>query len=482
MRSTPQCLMHQGRPERFAKGKNRKNYVQETRSIMNSSPDSKTVYAQRNPLESDPAPGPDIKLTRMQMAQAVAVSCLGWSFDLFDLFIILYVAPILAHTFFDSASQMLSLAAVYGAFTATLIMRPVGGWFFGRYSDRHGRKRTLVTAAVGVGVSTACMGLLPTYHSIGIAAPTVFLLLRLIQGVFMGGMVAATHTLGTESIGPGRRGLASGIISGGGSGIGKLFASLVFVLVSTLIPGPLFAVWGWRVMFFSGLVSSLLGLFVFTRLQESPLWLALAAQKHKKTLPQRTLKGYGGVIVSCVLLTLTGGGLSYLTSGYLPTFLKIVNHLPATTIGLIMSVSGICVIAASVLSGALTDYIGRRRAMLLYGVVSLVTLPLLYLALRDARTVFPIAACAVALSAIGTFCYAPLLIVLNERFPTAIRSTGTAVSWNIGFAIGGSLPSFVSLAARRVEAVPVTLAIATALVSLIYLLTTWCLRENQRLM
>jgi len=452
---------------------------------MRSSLNSKDVYVQRNPLESDPAPDPKIKLSRMQMAQAVAVSCLGWSFDLFDLFIILYVAPILAHTFFDSRQQMLSLAAVYGAFTATLVMRPVGGWFFGRYSDRHGRKRTLVTASVGVGVATACMGLLPTYASIGLAAPAVFLLLRLIQGVFMGGMVAATHTLGTESIGPRRRGLASGIISGGGSGIGKLFASLVFVAVSTLIPPHLFAAWGWRVMFFSGLVSSLLGLFVFTRLQESPLWLALAAEKRaaKAAPPRRVLRdGYKGVIFSCVLLTLTGGGLSYLTSGYLPTFLKIVNHLPGTKIGLIMSVSGICVIGVSVLSGALTDYVGRRRGMLAYGVLSLVALPLLYLALRDAHTVAVIAACAIALSGIGTFCYAPLLIVLNERFPTEIRSTGTAVSWNIGFALGGSLPSFVSLAAGRVEAVPVTLAVTTAVVSLVYLVTAWFMREDRNMM
>ena len=185
-----------------------------------------------------------LALPPRQRIYAVAVSCLGWAFDLFDLFILLYVAPILAHVFFDSSRQMLSLAAVYGAFTATLIMRPVGGYLFGHYSDRHGRKRTLVVASIGVGVSTALMGAIPVYQTIGAAAPMAFLLLRLIQGVFMGGMVAATHTLGTESIGPGHRGLASGIISGGGSGIGKLFASFVFVLVSLAVPGPDFASWG----------------------------------------------------------------------------------------------------------------------------------------------------------------------------------------------------------------------------------------------
>jgi MFS family permease len=435
-------------------------------------------------MQSLPSNVTGLVLTPWQKSQAVAMSCLGWAFDLFDLFILLYVAPILATVFFDSSSQMLSLAAVYGAFTATLIMRPVGGYVFGRYSDRHGRKRTLIVASVGVGLSTALMGTIPTHQSIGIAAPTLFLLLHLIQGVYMGGMVAATHTLGTESIGPKHRGLASGIISGGGSGIGKLFASLTYVLVSALIPASAFAEWGWRIMFFSGLVSSLLGLFVFTRLQESPLWLALAAQhraapsKQKKKASALT-GGFAGITFGCVLLTLTGGGLSYLTSGYLPTFLKIVNHVPHTTLGLILSASAVCVSLSSVLSGALTDRIGRRPAMLLYGAFSLVSIPLLYLGLTNAQGIGAIAFYTVALSSIGTFCYAPLMIVLNERFPTEIRSSGTAISWNVGFAIGGSMPTLVSLLASEVGALPMTLALASAVVSVVYMGVVFMMPETK---
>ncbi|HEY4353581.1 MAG TPA: MFS transporter [Paraburkholderia sp.] len=425
-------------------------------------------------MQSPPSHAAGLVLTPKQKTQAVAMSCLGWAFDLFDLFILLYVAPILAHAFFDSSNQMLSLAAVYGAFTVTLIMRPFGGYLFGRYSDRHGRKKTLVVASMGVGISTALMGTIPTYQTIGVIAPALFLLLRLVQGVYMGGMVAATHTLGTESIDPQHRGLASGIICGGGSGVGKLFASLIFVVVSALIPGPAFNAWGWRIMFFSGLASSLLGLFVFNRLQESPLWLALAAKQHAQPSTQdkqiSALRGgFVGITFGCVLLTLTGGGLSYLTSGYLPTFLKIVNNVPHTTLGLILSASAVCVSLASVLSGALTDRIGRRRGMLLYGSVSLVSIPLLYLGLSHAQAIGVIAAYTIALSSIGTFCYAPLVIVLNERFPTEIRSSGTAISWNIGFAIGGSMPTLVSLLASQVGLLPFTLATVSAIVSAVYL-------------
>ncbi len=430
-------------------------------------------------------------LTQGQVTAAIAFSALGWAFDLFDLFILLYVAPVLAKVFFPSGQQMLSLAGVYAAFTATLIMRPAGGWIFGRFADLRGRRRAMVVAAVGVGLSTALMGALPTVQTIGLLAPALFLGLRLVQGVFMGGMVASTHTLGTESIAPKHRGLASGIISGGGSGVGKLMASLVFLSVTSLFPGPAFAQWGWRVMFFSGLISSLLGLFVFSRLHESPLWEALqraqageAARKSPSApaAPSARLGAFVPVVLLCIVLTSCGGGLSYLTSGYLPTFMKLVNHVKPKDLGQILSLSALAVIAASVFSGWLTDMVGRKPAMLVYGVVSLVTIPLMYHGLAQARSLREIGMYSVLLSAVGTFCYAPLLIVLNERFPTSIRSSGTAVSWNIGFALGGSMPVVVSLIAKASSGLSVALAIATGVLAVAYLLAAWATPTRHNLM
>jgi MFS family permease len=227
-------------------------------------------------------------------------------------------------------------------------------------------------------------------------------------------------------------------------------------------------------MFFTGLLSSFLGLFVFTRLQESPMWTALhqARGAPASTQPAEARAGLRAFLPSVrlgILLTTAGGGLSYLTSGYLPTFMKLVNHVEPTALGLILSVSALAVIASSVSSGLLTDLIGRKRAMWIYGGVSLVAIPLLYRGLAAATDLEAIGLYSVLLSGVGTFCYAPLLIVLNERFPTEIRSTGTAVSWNIGFAIGGSMPTIVSLFTNEARALPKTLAAACALCSLVYL-------------
>ena len=436
-------------------------------------------------MQASRAGAPASALTQGQVTAAIAFSALGWAFDLFDLFILLYVAPVLAKVFFPSGQQMLSLAGVYAAFTATLIMRPAGGWVFGRFADLRGRRRAMVVAAVGVGLSTALVGALPTVQSIGLLAPVLFLALRLVQGVFMGGMVASTHTLGTESIAPQHRGLASGIISGGGSGVGKLMASLVFLAVTSLFPGPAFAQWGWRVMFFSGLISSLLGLFVFSRLHESPLWEDLQRAQPgetKQAAPAARLGAFVPVVLLCIVLTTCGGGLSYLTSGYLPTFMKLVNHVKPKELGQILSLSALAVIASSVLSGYLTDIVGRKPAMLVYGIVSLVAIPLMYHGLAQAVSLREIGMYSVLLSAVGTFCYAPLLIVLNERFPTSIRSSGTAVSWNIGFALGGSMPVVVSLIAKASSGLSAALAISTGMLAVAYLLAAWATPTRHNLM
>ncbi len=130
-----------------------------------------------------------------QMRNAIIASVLGWSLDLFDLFILLYVAPVVGALFFPSNVPTLSLAAVYASFAVTLLMRPVGSAIFGHYADVHGRKNAMFVAIVGVGISTAAFGLLPTIAQAGFIAPVLFLILRLIQGIFVGGVVASTHTI-----------------------------------------------------------------------------------------------------------------------------------------------------------------------------------------------------------------------------------------------------------------------------------------------
>jgi MHS family proline/betaine transporter-like MFS transporter len=413
--------------------------------------------------------------TDRHVLRAVIASCIGWSLDLFDLFILLFVAPVIGRLFFPSEHAMLSLAAVYASFGVTLLMRPLGSALFGSYADTHGRKRAMIVSMVGVGVSTAVFGLLPTVHTVGVAAPILFLVLRLIQGVFVGGVVASTHTIGTESVAPRWRGAVSGLIGGGGSGLGALFASLAYFVMTNLFPGDAFDEWGWRCMFFTGIVSAVLGITIFSKLEESPMFKKLQqAKTHAKAKrsPLKTLfsRDYRSILMVNLLLTIGGGSGYYLTSGFLPTFLKVVKQTPAETASYIMILASVATIVASVGSGHLSTFIGRKGAFLLFGVLRLILLPTIALAVPGATDTLTLSLYVILFAGLGSAGYAPLLIFLNERFPTAIRATGTGLSWNIGFAIGGILPTFVSLASPTPADVPMTLAIFLGVISVIFLI------------
>jgi MHS family proline/betaine transporter-like MFS transporter len=432
--------------------------------------------------------------------KAVVASCVGWALDLYDLFILLFVAPVIGRLFFPSEHPMLSLAAVYASFGVTLLMRPLGSALFGSFADTHGRKRAMIIAMVGVGVSTAAFGALPTVRTIGVLAPVLFIILKLIQGVFVGGVVAATHTIGTESVAPRYRGAVSGLIGGGGAGIGALIASLTFYGMSALFPGDAFDDWGWRCMFFTGIISAVLGITIFSNLEESPMFKKLQEAKArakaanlaanagaaapaagaKAVSPVRTLfsRDYRNILLVNLLLTIGGGSGYYLTSGFLPTYLKVVNKTPSETAGFILMLSSVGVVVASVAVGHLSTFIGRKKAFLGTGVLRLFALPALALYMPGVTDTVQLALCVIAFGALGSIGYAPLLIFLNERFPTTIRATGTGLSWNIGFAIGGIMPTFVSLASPLPSDIPHTLALFLGAISVVFLIGALVIPET----
>ncbi len=423
---------------------------------------------------------------RRQMINAVAASVLGFSLDLFDLFILLYVAPVVGALFFPSSLPTLSLAAVYASFAVTLLMRPIGSALFGHYADVHGRKGAMLIALIGVGISTAAFGVLPTVAQAGVIAPVIFLILRLVQGVFVGGVVASTHTIGTESAPPQWRGTMSGLIAGGGAGIGALLASFIFLIASSLFPGDAFALWGWRFMFFCGLLSSLLGWFIFTHLEESPFFKEqqrrrAAAQVVGPTSPIKTLfsSRYRNVLLLNVMMTFGAGAGYYLTSGYLPSFLKLVNGVPNSISSLILMGASVVGLVSSILVGALSDGIGRKKTFILLGISLAILLPVCYLSLAKVTDTGSITLYALAISFLGNAGYAPILIFLNERFPTEIRASGTGVAWNSGFAIGGMMPTFVSLASAGPPQIPMSLSIFAAVIFLIYLLGALLIPETK---
>jgi predicted MFS family arabinose efflux permease len=234
--------------------------------------------------------------------------------------------------------------------------------------------------------------------------------------------------------------------------------------------------WGWRFMFFAGLLSTVLGLYIFRNLEESPYFRRLQQEKAARrdaapAAPLRTLfsSGYRGIMLVNVLITFGSGAGYYLTSGYLPTVLKVVNGVPNRTAAVILMAASFAAFVSAVSVGMLSDRIGRRRTFLFVGVLAIATLPFLFLGLGATSGSARIALFALAIAFIGNAGYAPVLIFLNERFPTAVRASGTGLSWNIGFALGGMTPTFVSLASPSVAFIPLSLAVSSAAAYAIFL-------------
>ncbi|MGP3991912.1 MFS transporter [Streptomyces sp. 3N207] len=405
-------------------------------------------------------------------ATAGAASILGFSFDLFDLTILLFVAPTVSRVLFPVADPTLALAATFASFGVSLLMRPLGGIVCGRFADRLGRRRMMLISIMGVGVTTALMGALPTYAAAGAVGPTLFLLLRLLQGLFVGGVVASTHTLGTESVPQRWRGLLSGLIISSG-GIGIMMAAGMLFLTSALFPGDAFDEWGWRVMFFSGLLASLISLAITLRAEESPMWAAQDANRSQAPAKARTLLGreHRGATLTSLGMVFGAASIWYLTIGFLPTFLGQVNKISGTQTAVVLLVAGVFIVPTSALIGHASERFGRRPVLVVMGVVDLVALPVLvYLISEVAASDFgKLVAASALFCLIANGTSAPLQIFLAERFPTALRATGTAMVYNAGFALGGLMTTVVPLLSPTVSDIPGRLVAGLALCAAVFL-------------
>ena len=404
--------------------------------------------------------------SKKQILMAIIASTAGFSLDLFDLFLLLYVASSISKLIFPISNPTLSLAATYGAFATSMIVRPLGSAVFGALADKQGRKKALFIAMVGSGLLTTVMGIVPTYQQIGGWAAVVFLALRLLQGLFIGGVTASTHTIGTETVPASWRGWVSGVIVGGGGGLGAMLASGVFYLASKAFPGPAFDVWGWRAMFFTGLLSAAFALYIFKHLNESPFFIEMQKKKENAAAaPKAPLKElfsskYIKIVMLNLILVIGISSMYYLTTGYLPTFLGIINKVPKTETGVIMFWGSFIAFLAPIALGQFSEMYGRRKAFILTAIIGAILFGFVgYNQLSGIKDIKTITIYAFILAGFGNAGCAAVLIFLNERFPTAIRASGTAVCWNVGYAIGGLMPMIVSAVSPQVSDIPSRLTV-----------------------
>ena len=371
-------------------------------------------------------------------------SLVGTTIEFFDFYIYATAAVLVfPKLFFPSSDPTSATLQSLATFALAFFARPVGSALFGHFGDRIGRKTTLVAALLTMGLSTVAIGALPTYASIGVAAPLLLALCRLGQGIGLGGEWGGAVLLATENAPPGKRAWY-GMFPQLGAPIGFLASSGVFLLLGQHLSDADFFAYGWRIPFLASALLVAVGLYVRLRLTETPAFLEAMGKRERERIPMFTVfarhprmlvLGMFAALATFVLFYLmTVFSLSWATSalGYTRQ-----EFLVLQMIGVLFFALGIPLAAVA------ADRRGRRR-MLLIASAAIFVFGLLFAPLFGAQA----AGGALGFLALGLFLmgltYGPLGAALAELFPTAVRYTGASLSFNLAGIVGASLAPYIA--------------------------------------
>jgi metabolite-proton symporter len=375
--------------------------------------------------------------------QVLFASLIGTAIEFFDFYIYATAAVIVFPKLFFPASDPTSATlASLATFGIAFLARPIGSALFGHFGDRIGRKTTLVAALLTMGLSTVAIGVLPTYESIGIAAPLLLALCRFGQGIGLGGEWGGAVLLAVENAPPGKRAWY-GMFPQLGAPIGFICSATVFILISRFLTDEQFFRFGWRIPFLASAVLVIVGLYVRLAIQETPVFREALSRQERVKVPMLVVFGeYPKLLVLGTMSALATFVLFYLMTVFALAW-------GTTALGytrerfLLIQLFGILFFAATIpLAAVLADRYGRRRTLLwvtvAIGLFGFVLEPLFH-----AGTPGVMLTMAIGQSLMG-FTYGPLGTALSELFVTSVRYTGSSLTFNLAGIFGASLAPYIA--------------------------------------
>jgi MHS family proline/betaine transporter-like MFS transporter len=379
-----------------------------------------------------------------------------------------FLAATFAGNFFPLENHLLSLMASYGVFAVAFVTRPLGGLLFGHIGDRVGRRMALIISVLAMAVPSFAIGLLPTYASIGLSAPVLLILLRMIQGISVGGELTVSIVYLGERSSDRHRG-ASASLSFVGAVVGTLIGSLLISALDDALGAEAMRAWGWRIPFLCSAVLGALALVLrmarleaaaepISRARRAPVIVAFTTE-------------WRAMLVA-FLVSIPSGAAYYVGFIYLVSFAQQYDALPAAQANLVVTGGLVTLLFGVPLAAALSDRVGRRPVMLA-GVIgqALLVWPLFAIAtdhrpwqLRGWEILFAIAQSLVS---------GPMPAMLAERFPAGVRCTASSISYNAAMTLlGGTGPMIVVylIAVTGVPTAPAWYVIATSIAAAIGIL------------
>jgi MFS transporter, MHS family, shikimate and dehydroshikimate transport protein len=388
------------------------------------------------------------------------------------------VFPVL---FFPNFDPIYGTMAAFGSYAAGFIARPLGSMVFGHYGDKLGRKKMLMISLILMGLATFLMGLIPSYQSIGLLAPLLISLLRVIQGFAVGGEWGAAVVMAVEHAPPGKRGIY-GSFPQMGVPAGLLISTLVFSLVSNSMSNDTFLSWGWRIPFLCSAVLIMIGILVRLKVSESPVFLEAAEKKQQEERPVLTvLREQKKPLLLTIGMKLLQNALFYIYTVFVLSY--IVNTLNLDrSVGLnAVMISSVIGLGTLPLWSYLSDKIGRKPVYL-FGTIASTLFVLPFFWLMDSGSVLLITiGIVIGLNVLHDAVYGPQAVYYSELFGTKVRLSGASIGYQVGAILAGGFSPIIAtwlLAKFEGESWPICLyLIALGVISIV---STLFARETYR--
>lgn len=369
--------------------------------------------------------------------KVILAGLVGNVMEWYDFAVYGFFASIIGVHFFPSENPAISLIAAFGAFAAGFLVRPLGGLLIGRIGDKIGRKRAMVISVMAMAVPTVLIGLMPTYQTIGMAAPVLIVVLRIVQGLSVGGEYTSSLIFLAEHAKPGRRSRIS-IWGMWGATAGTLLGSAIGALISDVLTADQLLNWGWRVPFLMGSLVAITGYLIRRSIHDT------APVGASKTPIQDTFGKHKMPVIKLALVNVGFGVAFYAAFVYSVTYIKTIDKLPESIALNLNTLSMVILLALLPASAWLSDRFGRKPLIVLgSALLTFGAIPIFHLL----HTTDPVVIFLGELSfVIAIAIMAGGLVATNvELMPAAIRCTGLAFAYNasIGF-FGGTTPMIVA--------------------------------------
>lgn len=390
-----------------------------------------------------PAAGQPAAADRDVLRKVLGASFIGNFVEWFDYASYGYFATVIAVAFFPEFAPASALLATFAVFAISFVIRPVGGIVWGGIGDRIGRRTALSWSILVMSGATTLIALLPSYHQVGILAPVLLLLVRMVQGFSASGEYAGATAFIAEYAPTNRRGLFTSIVPAS-TAAGLLAGSLLSAGLFALLDDAEMQAWGWRLPFLLAAPLGLIGLYIRLKLEDTPKFRAMEASHHAAATPTAELFRHhrGRMAIAFGVTCLNAVGF-YLILSYMPTYLMTELGIGEAESFLATSISLAVYIGLIFLMGQLSDRFGRRITLVAASILFIaLTVPLF--SMLDGASFLGIVLIQIAFGALLTVNDGTLPCFLSELFPTRVRYSGFAFSFNAANALFGGTAPFVA--------------------------------------